>query len=332
MNDRLDAVPLPRLADIEDAARLLRPHAVCTPLLESPRLNEATGARVLVKAEPLQRTGSFKFRGAYTAITRMPEGKRAAGVLAYSSGNHAQGVAYAARLLGTRAVIVMPADAPRVKIDNTRSHDAEVVLYDPDREDRETVGARIADERGLHLVRPYDDFDVICGQGTVGVEIVEQASALDTRIDALLCPCGGGGLIGGIATALRARSTGTQIHCVEPEGFDDTRRSLESGERARNAGGHTTICDALRAPTPGTLTFRINREVLAGGLVVRDDEVIAAMRCAFAELKLVLEPGGAVALAALLAGRIDVRGRTVVVVCSGGNVDPAFFSRCLTGD
>jgi len=332
MNDHSNDTRLPRVADIEDAARLLQPHAVYTPLLESPRLNEELGARVLFKAEPLQRTGSFKFRGAFTAISRIASAQRAAGIIAFSSGNHAQGVAYSARLLDIPAVIVMPSTAPRVKIDNTRAYGAEVVLYDPTREDRETIGRRLASERGFTLVRPYDDFDVICGQGTIGLEIADQADALRTRIDTLLCPCGGGGLVGGIATALHARSPGTRVYSVEPEGFDDTRRSLLSGRRERNATGGESICDALLAPTPGALTFAVNRDALAGGLVASDTEAMTAMHRAFNDLKLVLEPGGAVALAAVLAGRFDVRGRTAVVVCSGGNVDPEFFARCLVHD
>ena len=322
---------LPGLEDIEDAAAILRPFAVRTPMLESHSLNERLDARVLFKVEALQRTGSFKFRGAYTAIARLPAARRQRGVVAFSSGNHAQGVAAAARLFGIPAVIVMPLDAPQVKIENTRAHGAEVILYDPATEDRDAIGERIGRERGLALIRPFDAFDVICGQGTVGLEIADQAAGLGLSIDQLLCPCGGGGLIGGIATAMAARSPGTRSFCVEPEHFDDMRRSLEAGEPVAIEPGHSSICDALITPRPGQLTFRINRERLAGGLVVNDAQVMHAMHWAFAHLKVVLEPGGAVALAALLGAGDAVRGQTVAVVCSGGNVDAAMFSRCIVG-
>lgn len=322
--------PLPAIADIERAAATLEPHAVRTPLIESPVLNEQLGARVLFKAEVLQRTGSFKFRGAYTAISRLPEQRRQQGVVAFSSGNHAQGVAAAARMFSIPAAIVMPSGAPRVKIERTRDHGAEVILYDPATEDRDAIGERLGEERGLSLIRPFEDFDVICGQGTVGLEIAAQAQALGTGIDELWCPCGGGGLIGGIATALADRSPDTCLYSVEPEHFDDTRRSLEAGRPVAVEPGHTTLCDALITPRPGQLTFRINRERLAGGLVVDDAGVMHAMRWALEHLKLVLEPGGAVAVAAVLAGMRDVRGRTLVVVCSGGNVDAETFGHCIT--
>lgn len=321
---------LPVIADIERAAASLRPFAVRTPVLECPRLNEQLDARILFKAEALQRTGSFKFRGAWTAIARLPEERRRHGVVAFSSGNHAQGVAAAARLFGVSAVIVMPSTAPRVKIDSTRAYGAEVILYDPAGEDRDAIAERVERERGLALIRPFDAFDVICGQGTVGLELAEQAAALGLEIDELLCPCGGGGLIGGIATAMAACSPTTRLFCVEPEHFDDTRRSLAAGEPVANEAGHETICDAIVTPRPGRLTFRINRERLAGGLVVDDGQVMHAMHWAFAHLKLVLEPGGAVAVAAALAGARPLQGRTVAVVCSGGNVDADTFARCVT--
>lgn len=322
---------LPAIGDVEDAAATLRPYAVYTPVLESHRLNERLDARVLFKMEALQRTGSFKFRGAYTAIARLPAAQRRHGVVAFSSGNHAQGVAAAARLFGIPAVIVMPLNAPRVKIDNTRADGAEVILYDPATEDRDAIGERLGRERGLALIRPFDAFDVICGQGTVGLEIAEQAAGLGLSVDRLLCPCGGGGLIGGIATAMAARSPDTRLFGVEPEHFDDTRRSLEAGEPVAIEPGCSSICDALITPRPGQLTFRINRERLAGGLVVNDAQVMHAMHWAFAHLKVVLEPGGAVAVAALLGTGRMVRGETVAVVCSGGNVDAATFARCITG-
>lgn len=327
--DAPTAAALPAVADVERAARALAGLAVRTPLLESPGLNETLEGRVLFKCESLQRTGSFKFRGAYTAISRLPAAQRRHGVAAVSSGNHAQGVAAAARLFGIPAVIVMPATAPRVKIDNTRGHGAEVVLYDPATQEREAIGERVASERGMSMVRPFDDFDVICGQGTIGLEIAQQAAEAGLDIDELLCPCGGGGLIGGIATALRARSPGTRLYCVEPAGFDDTRRSLAASERVANEPGSRSICDAIVTPRPGRLTFRINHAALAGGLVVDDEAVLHAMRWAFAELRLALEPAGATAVAALLARSRPLGGRTVVVVCSGGNVDAELFARCL---
>ena len=321
---------LPGIGDIERAAETLRPVAVRTPLLESHALNEALGGRILFKAEPLQRTGSFKFRGAYTAIARLPEARRRPGVVAFSSGNHAQGVAAAARLFDVPAVIVMPTTAPRIKIDNTRDYGAEVVLYDPATEGREAIGERLSQERGLALIRPFDAFDVVCGQGTIGLEIADQAAALGIEVDELHCPCGGGGLIGGIATAMHARSPATRLYCVEPEHFDDTRRSLEAGYRMANEPGHETICDAIVTPRPGTLTFRINRELLSGGLTADDEQVMRAMGWAWCHLKLVVEPAGAVALAALLSDVRSARDKIIAVVCSGGNVDAGLFSRCLT--
>ncbi len=321
--------PLPGLAEIEAAAGRLRGHAVVTPLLEPPALALETGARVLVKPEPLQRTGSFKFRGAYNKISQIPPGRRAAGVVAYSSGNHAQGVAAAAELLGVPATIVMPADAPAIKIENTRSYGADVVLYARDGEPREAVAARLLAERPATLVRPYDDPDIIAGQGTCGLEIARQAEALGAELDAVLICCGGGGLTAGCATALSALVPGAALHTVEPAGFDDTARSLVAGERLANAPGATSFCDALLSPKPGALTFQVNRRLITSGLVVDDDQVARAMAFAFRTLKLVVEPGGAVALAALLEGKLEVEGKTVAVVLSGGNVDPETFAAAL---
>jgi threonine dehydratase len=316
---------LPDFADVEAAAGRLRGLAVPTPLLESETLNERVGGRVLLKSECLQRTGSFKFRGAYNAINHTD----ANAVVAYSSGNHAQGVARAARLLGRQATIVMPADAPAIKLEHTRADGAEVRLYDRQRESREAIGAAIAAERGAVLIRPYDDPCIIAGQGTVGLEVAEQARAAGAIPDAALIPCGGGGLIAGCSLALTELCPGIEIFAVEPAGFDDTRRSLAAGARVDNPAGAGSICDALLAPCPGELTFALNRRLLAGGLAVSDAAVSRAQGFAFRHLKLVVEPGGAVALAALLAGALEVRGRTVAVVLSGGNVDPAAFAQAL---
>lgn len=320
------------LNDIRDAVTVLEGMAVRTPLLESPVLNERVGARVLVKPEVLQRTGSFKFRGAYTKISRINASRRARGVVAYSSGNHAQGVAYAAALHNCPATIVMPSDAPNIKIENTRGYGAEVVLYDRYSESREEIGRRICEEKGATLVPPYDDTDIISGQGTVGLEIAEQLGDLKASADRVLSPCGGGGLISGTAVALDNCLSGVELWGVEPENFDDTARSLAAGERVANAPEARTICDALASPMPGEMTFSINSQLLNGCLVATESEVADAMVAAFETLKIVVEPGGAVALAAILAGHLDVRGQTLVVICSGGNVDPELFSRILAGE
>ncbi len=320
----LDSVSLD---DVRAAAARLGGVAVRTPLLRDTPLDRLTGGRLLIKAEPLQRTGSFKFRGAYNAIARVD----ADSVVAWSSGNHAQGVALAAALLGKRATIVMPADAPRIKQERTRALGAEIVLYDRSRQSREAIGAAIAERTGAAIVRPYDDPRVITGQGTVGLEIVEQAAEAGLVPDLAVVCCGGGGLIAGCATALAALVPGIAVHAAEPEGHDDTARSLARGERVANPPGVRSICDALLAEAPGELTFAINRRLLAGGLVVTDTEVRRAVAAAFAELKIVVEPGGAVALAAVLAGRVDCRGRTVAVVLSGGNVDADLYADILRG-
>ncbi len=315
------------IADVEAAARRLAGVAVVTPVLESEALNERAGARLLVKAEPLQRTGSFKFRGAYNAIATL----RPPAVVAYSSGNHAQGVAAAARLLGIPATIVMPADAPRIKLENTRALGAHVITYDRLKDSRESIGAAIAAETGAVLIRPYDEPLVIAGQGTAGLELARQAAERGAALDAVLVCCGGGGLIAGCALPLKAARSETAVYAVEPEGYDDTARSLAAGERVANPAPVPTLCDALLAPTPGEITFAINRRLLAGGVAVSDAEVRAAMRLAFHHLKLVIEPGGAVSLAAALHGKLPLRG-TVGIVVSGGNVDPALYAEILQGD
>ncbi len=325
----LETVAPPGLAEIEAAAAALAPHAVETPLLRSAALDRIAGGQILIKPELLQRTGSFKFRGAYTKISRIPPEHRRKGVVAFSSGNHAQGVAAAAQLLGAPATIVMPADAPAIKIDRTRGYGATVVLYDRDREDREAIAAEIASRTGATLVPPYDDPDIISGQGTVGLELVSQAKALGCRLDLVLAPCSGGGLIAGCAIAVKALSPETRLMTVEPEGFDDTARSLVSGRRERNLLGQRSICDALMSQSPGVLTFRINRRLVEAGLQVGDGEVQRAMAFAFRELKLVVEPAGATPLAAVLAGKVDAAERTTALVLSGGNVDNSTFCAAL---
>jgi threonine dehydratase len=317
------------IAMIEAAARRLAGHARVTPLLSSPFLDDLAGRRVLVKAECLQQTGSFKFRGGWSSVSALDPAARARGVIAFSSGNHAQGVALAARRHGIPAVIVMPADAPATKIDTTRALGAEVVLYDRTTEDRDALGAAIATARGLTLIRPFDEPLVIAGQGTTGLEIAAQAEAEGvTTADVLVC-CGGGGLTAGIALALAARAPGLRARPVEPEGFDDTARSLAAGTPQRNARMSGTICDAIVTPEPGRLTFPILRRLCGPGLVVTDDQALAAMALAFTRLRIVLEPGGAVALAAALFLPQAVQGDAVIAVATGGNVDPATFARAL---
>ncbi len=320
---------LPEPRDIDAAAARLVGHAVATPLLESPALNARLKGRLLVKAECLQRTGSFKFRGAYNALSELDRAAQQRGVVAYSSGNHAQGVAAAAQLLAMPAVIVMPADAPRIKVENTRGYGAEIVFYDRYKDSREEIAQRLAGERNAALLPPYDDSRVIAGQGTVGLELARQAAALGVALDSVVAPCSGGGLIGGIALAFSRESPATQIYAAEPEGFDDLHRSRAAGPRVGNDPAARTLCDALMASTPGLLTFALAQRFLAGSLVVADAEVERAMAVAFAELKLVAEPSGAAALAAILAGRLPIEGRVVAVVLSGGNVDSETFAKAL---
>ncbi len=326
----MDSLNLPGLAEIEAAARRLAGKAVITPLLESPALNARLGGRVLLKPETLQRTGSFKFRGAYNKLSQIDAAQRPAGVVAYSSGNHAQGVAAAAQLLGLPATIVMPSDAPRIKVANTEGYGAEVVLYERGAEDRKAIAEKIAAERGATIVPPFDDPEIIAGQGTCGLEICQQAETLGVDLDAILVCCGGGGLTAGIGTAARALSPETEVYTVEPAGWDDTARSLADGQRLANQSPPKSFCDALLAMEPGDLTFNVNRRVAAGGFAVTDEEVAVAIRYAFQTLKLVVEPGGAVTLAALLTGRYDARDRCVAITLSGGNIDPDLMARLLT--
>ena len=329
MNDELNPAVQPTYDDVEAAAGRLAGIARRTPLLADTALDELCGGRVLLKVESLQRTGSFKLRGAYNRLVQLDPDQRAAGVVAFSSGNHAQGVACAAAMLGIRAAIVMPADAPRAKLEGTRALGAEIVTYDRERESRETIASALAVERGATLVPAFDDPQIIAGQGTVGLELMQQAREIDATPDQVLCACSGGGLVSGSALAIRELSPTTEVLSAEPAGFDDTRRSLEAGRRITNAKGARSICDALMAPSPGVLTFALMRQLLAGGVVVTDTEVQAAMAWAYRHLKLVIEPGGSVALAALLAGRVPTRGKTTAIVISGGNVDPATFVEAL---
>jgi len=320
---------VPTAADIDAAAERLAGVAVRTPLINAPVLDERLGARVFLKAETLQRTGSFKFRGAYNKVSSIPPDKRRAGVVAYSSGNHAQGVAAAARLHGVPATIVMPSDAPRLKRERTKALGAEVVLYDRDTEDRAAIAKRIVSERGATLVPPYDDPLIIAGQGTIGREIVEDLARFGLKPEIVAVGASGGGLAAGISLGVKSRVPEAIMYTVEPEGFDDTRRSFASGQREHNERMSGTICDALMTNTPGELTFPINRALIGQGLVVSDAEVARAVRYAFEELKLVVEPGGAIGLAALLAGKLDVTGKVVVGVLSGGNVDAELFAKLI---
>lgn len=320
---------LPTFTDIEAAAKVLTPVAVRTPLLSSPALDARIGARVFIKPEMLQRTGSFKFRGAYNKLSSIPQGDRVKGVVAFSSGNHAQGVAAAAQLFGMPATIVMPADAPLSKRERTKGYGAEIVLYDRDNESREEIAQGLARKSGATLVPPFDDPKIIAGQGTVGREIVEDLRTMGLVPDLVSAPASGGGLMAGIALAIRHHFPQAILMTAEPEGFDDHARSLASGRREAHSAKGYSICDALMAPKPGELTFEINRKLVAGGVVASDTEVAEAMAFAFRELKLVLEPGGAVALAAVLSGRMDVRGKTIVIVLSGGNVDADLYGRLI---
>ncbi|TCL08713.1 L-threonine ammonia-lyase [Shimia isoporae] len=316
---------------IRAAADRLQGHARRTPILTSPFLDEIAGRQVLVKPECLQHTGSFKFRGGWSAVSALDEVTLKRGIIAYSSGNHAQGVALAAAKHGAPAVIVMPKNAPKLKIANTRALGAEVVLYDrAGGEQREEVGGRIAEERGLTLIRPYDEPQVIAGQGTTGLEIAAQAAEFGvTSGDVLVC-CGGGGLSSGIALALEADAPDLRVRPCEPEGFDDVARSLRTGEIQSNPTQSGSLCDAIITPQPGNLTFPIMSRLCGPGLVVTEDEALRAMALAFKRLKIVVEPGGAVALAAALFHGENIEGDAVVAVCTGGNVDAEIFANAIT--
>ncbi len=319
------ATRLPTMEDILAARARLAGQVVRTPILRHPLLDQLTGGRILLKAEPLQRTGSFKLRGATSAIRALPAAERARGVVTFSSGNHGQAVACAAAGVGARATIFMPSDAPAIKVESTRSWGADVVQYDRRTQDREAMASEHMARTGAVLVPPFDAVEVIAGQGTAALELAEDAGE---TLDALMVCTGGGGFIAGCALAMEAVSPQTRIVAVEPEGWDDTGRSLAAGERVAAKGG-SLLCDALLAPKPGEMTFAINRRLLAGGIAVTDAEVLAAIAFAFRHLKVVVEPGGAVCLAALLAGKVDARGQTVGAMLSGGNIDPATFQRAL---
>lgn len=319
--------PAVDIEDIRAAAERIAPHTILTPLLESPRLNDWLGFRLLVKCENLQHTGSFKLRGATNAVMSLPDSVRT--VVAYSSGNHAQAVARAASRRGMSAVIVMPADAPALKIEGTRSYGAEVVTYDRYSESRETIGNAIAKDRNAELIRPFEDVRVIAGQGTIGLEIAAQCAEAKALPDHVISCCGGGGLIAGISTAVASEIPEAKIWAAEPEGFDDTIRSLESGQIQSVDPANRSICDAVVTPSPGEITFGINSRTLAGGFAVSDELVLQVMATAFKHLKLVIEPGGAVALAAALDNRLPGDTGCAVAVASGGNVDPQMFERAL---
>lgn len=319
---------IPTFDDVLAASHRLDGHAVRTPVLRSAALDARAGRPVLLKCETFQHGGSFKFRGAFNRLSQLGAEERARGVVAYSSGNHAQGVALAARSLGIAATIVMPSDAPAIKLARTREYGANVVTYDRFGESREDIAAGIADREGATLVPPFDDPDIVAGQGSCGVEFVEQARDSGVTLETVLTAASGGGLAAGLALALERLSPDTRLYTVEPEHFDDYRRSLEAGERRANAPGFSSMCDALMSPSPGAIPFAVNRERLAGGLVVTEADVARAVAYACLELKLVVEPGGAVSLAALLAGKAPGAG-AIGLILSGGNIDPHVLDRCL---
>ncbi|WP_296080844.1 threonine/serine dehydratase [uncultured Agrobacterium sp.] len=318
------------IAMIEAARQRMNGEAIRTPLMSSPFLDEIAGRKVLIKPECLQRTGSFKFRGGWSAVSALQPDVRKRGVIAFSSGNHAQGVALAASLHGVPAVIIMPRDAPAIKIENTKAYGAEVVLYDRANEDRDAIGAKLSEERGLTLIRPYDEPLVIAGQGTVGLEIAEQAQEASIEKAEVLVCCGGGGLTSGIALALEAKAPGFKVRTAEPEHFDDVARSLASGKIERNAALSGSICDAIITPQPGNITFPILKRLCGAGIAVTEEEALRAMVLAFQRLKIVVEPGGAVALAAALFHGDELETDTVIAIASGGNVDAAIMADALS--
>ena len=322
---------LPTFDDVLAARARIAPYLVHTPLLENPALNARVGGRVLVKGESLQRVGAFKFRGAYNKIVQVDRARYPGGVVATSSGNHAQGVAAAVSLVGMKSVILMPKDAPAIKVARTKAFGGEVIPYDRETEDRDAIARRICAETRAALVHPFHDADIITGQGTVGLEIVEQAKSLGAKIDAVLVPSSGGGFLAGMALVIKELIPSADVHVVEPAGFDDFKRSLASGRIERNTRLSGTICDALLMPAPGEMNFAITRLRVKNGLAIADADVEEAMRFAFTELKLVLEPAGAITLAAVLTRALPTEGRTIAIVLSGGNADPDAFARVITG-
>lgn len=320
---------LPDYRDVEAAARRLDGVAVKTPLLNSEALDARIGGRLFVKAECLQRTGSFKFRGAYNRICQLDGAEKSRGVLAYSSGNHAQGVAAAAKLTGTHAKILMPKDAPSAKVEGVRFWGGEVVFFDRATENREEIGARIAADEGRILVPPYEDAQIIAGQGTAGREAMLELGERGEFPDLIICCAGGGGVVAGVGLAAKAIHAGTDVWAAEPQGFDDLKHSLETGERRANARLTGSICDAIITPVHGELTWKLNARQLSGVAAVSDEEALDAMMLAWRHLKIVIEPGGAVALAAALTGKVDTKGKTICAIATGGNVDPAVFQRAL---
>jgi len=300
-----------------------------TPLLESAEVNAHFGGRLLLKMESMQRTGAFKIRGAYTCIRLLSAAERARGAITYSSGNHGLGVATAARLLGSSALLVMPGDVPAAKMEANRKLGAQIVTFDRDLESSDAVVERLRLETGRIVVPPSADARVLTGAGTVALELHQQAQDAQADLDALLVPCGGGGLTASSAVVMAALSPGTAVYAVEPDLFDDTRRSLDAGTRIANPTGQRTICDAIMTPIPNALTFEINKALLTGGLAVTDAEVRDAMRFAFEHFKIVAEPGAVVGLAAVLGGKIDITGKTIATVITGGNIDPQRFCALL---
>jgi len=320
---------LPSYIDITAASAVIAGEAIITPLLQSNVLNEVTGANIFIKPENLQRTGSFKFRGAYNAISALSDEERAKGIIASSSGNHAQGVASAAKLHGCSAMILMPSDAPKIKVERTKSHGAEVMFYDRTSEDRDAIVMRLQEETGRVLIHPFNNFHVIAGQGTVGKEIAEIMTEQNLLLDRMLVCTGGGGLTSGVALAINQHFPNAKIHPVEPAGFDDYRRSLDAGEIMRNEKTSGSVCDAIITPKPGVIGFEINRKLLSEGIVISDQEALDAVKFAYEELKLVVEPGGAAALAGLLQAKKKWQGENIAIVISGGNVDQHTFNLAL---
>jgi threonine dehydratase len=329
-HEMLGQLRVPDFEDVTLAASTIAGHVRRTPLLRSPRLDGAAGGRVWLKAENLQVTGSFKARGAFNALLRLDEDQRARGVVAYSTGNHGQAIAWAARSLGMRATIVMPHDAPENKVARALVQGARVVRYDRRHESREAIGMRLLEETGGTLIPPGDHPDVLAAQGTVALEAWQDLPAnAREALHTFLAPCGGGGLVAGCALVMAACRPVTRLLAVEPDSFDDTLRSLETGKREHNQPDATTACDALQAATPAQLPFEINTHLLNGAVSVSEAEVAAAVRFAVEELRLVVEPGGAVALAAVLAGRIALEESDAIVVLSGGNIDTPLLAEFM---